>query len=86
VVINEDNPQHFLYANGKPCFMLAFEADWLFALDLETEGLNRAETLLKDIKANGFNQIVMNVYAHDTRWPNDPNLPLRPSQPMALWR
>lgn len=72
IVIREDNPQHFYYANGEPCFVLAFEADWLFALDLETNGLDRTETLLRDIKANGFNQIVMNVYAHDTGWTRDP--------------
>ena len=77
VVIHEDNPQHFYYANGEPCFVLAFEADWLFALDLEVEGLERAETLLKDIAANGFSQVVMNVYAHDTRWANDPKLPAK---------
>lgn len=77
VVIREDNPQHFYYANGEPCFVLAFEADWLFALDLEVAGYERAETLLRDIKANGFNQVVMNVYAHDTRWANDPKLPAK---------
>lgn len=77
IVIKEENPQHFYYANGESCFVLAFEADWLFALDLEVEGLKRAETLLKDIKANGFNQVVMNVYAHDTRWANDPKLPAK---------
>ena len=77
VVIREENPQHFYYANGEPCFMLAFECDWLFALDLEVEGLKRADTLLKDIQANGFNQVVMNVYAHDTRWANDPKLPAK---------
>ncbi len=75
VVINPETPQHFHYANGESCFVLAFEADWLFALDLETEGLERTKTLLRDIKRNGFNQIVMNVYAHDTRWPDDPDLP-----------
>ena len=77
VVIREDNPQHFGYANGESCFVLAFEADWLFALDLETDSLDRTKTLLRDIKDNGFNQIVMNVYAHDTRWVNDPKLPAK---------
>lgn len=75
VVINEENPQHFYYANGEPCFVLAFEADWLFAVDLETGSLDRTKTLLRDIKENGFNQIVMNVYAHDVRWAKDPKLP-----------
>ena len=61
VVIREDNPQHFGYANGESRFVLAFEADWLFALDLETDSLDRTKTLFRDIKDNGFNQIVMNV-------------------------
>lgn len=77
VVINKETPQHFHYANGEPCFVLAFEADWLFAIDLEVEGIKRAETLLRDIKENGFNQVVMNVYAHDVNWPKDPKLPAK---------
>jgi len=76
-VIEKDNPQHFHYANGKPNFVLAYEADWLFALDLESDNLERTQTLLKDIKDNGFNQIVMNVYAHDVNWEKDSELPAR---------
>ena len=77
VVINEETSQHFHYANGEPCFVLAFEADWLFAIDLEVDGIKRAETLLRDIKTNGFNQVVMNVYAHDVNWDKDPKLPAK---------
>lgn len=77
VVINEETPQHFHYATGEPCFVLAFEADWLFAIDLEVNGIKRAETLLRDIKSNGFNQVVMNVYAHDVNWDKDPKLPAK---------
>ncbi|OUW15853.1 MAG: hypothetical protein CBD18_08090 [Opitutales bacterium TMED158] len=77
LTIPEDKPQSFRYANGEDCFMLAFEADWLFALDLETGHMDRTRTLLEDIKANGFNQIVMNVYAHDVNWPSDPKLPAK---------
>lgn len=77
LTIPEDKPQTFRYANGEDCFMLAFEADWLFALDLETGNMDRTRTLLEDIKRNGFNQIVMNVYAHDVNWPSDPKLPAK---------
>ncbi|MDA0349164.1 MAG: DUF4038 domain-containing protein [Verrucomicrobia bacterium] len=77
VVIREENPQHFYYANGEPCFVLAFEADWLFALDLESDDIERTRILLRDIKDNGFNQIVMNVYAHDVNWVKDPKLPAK---------
>ncbi|MEM8952676.1 MAG: DUF4038 domain-containing protein [Verrucomicrobiota bacterium] len=77
LMIPEDRPQHFSYANGEPCFVIAFEADWLFAIDLETGDLGRTEVLLRDIKANGFNQVVMNVYAHDVNWEKDPDLPER---------
>lgn len=70
VKIDPDNPQAFIYEDGSPYFLMAFELDWLFALDYDqqAEGLPRTNQLLDDIKANDFNHIVMNVYAHDVAW------------------
>ena len=63
------------YADGTPYFLLAFEADWLCLLDCENRGdLARARTLVAQIAAAGFNQVVMNVYAYDVPWPKDPAL------------
>ena len=33
IVLNKENPRHFFYEDGSHYFNLAFECDWLFALD-----------------------------------------------------
>ncbi len=71
-----DNPRRFTYADGTPYFPLAFEIDWLFALDAENpEGIPKTKSLLDYVGRNGFNQVVMNIFAYDVRWPKDPALP-----------
>ena len=75
VTMYPDNPQHFYYADGTPYFLLAFECDWLFALDAENpDDIPKTRQLVDAIAANGFNQIVMNVYAYDVSWGKDKNL------------
>ncbi len=75
VIIDPANPKRFRHASGAPHMMLAFELDWLFALDYENaQGIPKTERLIADVKDNGFNTIVMNVYAHDVKWAKDPNL------------
>lgn len=79
IVIREDAPQHFYYEDGTPYFLLAFELDWLYALDYHNErGLPKSEHLLSLLKQNGINQIVMNVYSYDVKWPKDPLLQQHP--------
>lgn len=69
VIIDPENPQSFIYQDGSPHFLLAYELDWLFALDYEnTSAIPRTEQILDDVAANGFNHVVMNVYAHDVGW------------------
>ena len=74
IVINPDNPRLFSYENGDPYNLLAFEADWLFALDYGDPGLPKTRQLVGSIADNGFNQVVMNVYAYDATWKKDPGL------------
>ena len=69
VVVDAANPQHFVYADGTPYFLLAFECDWLFALDEA-----QTQVLLDQVAAHGLNHIVMNVYAYDVVWPKDPTV------------
>jgi Protein of unknown function (DUF4038)/Domain of unknown function (DUF5060) len=67
--------QRFAYADGTSYFPIAFECDWLFALDAKNRGgIPRTRTLVNTIAENGFNQVVMNVYAYDVAWPADPKL------------
>jgi hypothetical protein len=76
VRVDPQQPQRFRYQDGKPYFALAFEADWLFALDYgNAAGLPKTEQLVRDVKANGFNQIVTNVYAYSVSWAIAPDVP-----------
>jgi len=76
VLLDPDNPQAFIYKDGTPHFLLAYELDWLFALDYgNASGIPRTKQLLDDVASNGFNHIVMNVYAHDVGWKIAENVP-----------
>lgn len=76
VIIDPNNPQAFIYEDGSPHFLLAFELDWLFALDYkDPNGMPRTSRILDDVGANGFNHVVMNAYAHDVGWKIADNVP-----------
>lgn len=75
--VDTENPKRFVFQDGSPAFPIAFELDWLFALDYGDPELPRTAPLLDTIRANGFNQVVMNVYAYDIGWKKDPELPER---------
>ncbi len=69
IKIAEKNRQRFAYADGTPYFALPFECDWLFALDHDNEkDIPNTKKLVGAIKENGFNQIIMNVFASDVSW------------------
>lgn len=74
IVLNKKNPQHFFYEDGSHYFNLAFECDWLFALDYGQPETQKTNHLLDQIAKHGFNQIVMNVYSYDVSWPKDDRL------------
>lgn len=78
VVLNKENPQHLFYEDGTHYFNLAFECDWLFALDYDQSEITKTRHLLSLVNQNGFNQIVMNVYSYDVSWPKDEKLLLHP--------
>jgi hypothetical protein len=66
--IDPEQRQAFRYEDGTSYILVGYEADWLFALDLEHEQLIRTEPFLDKIADSGFNHIVMNVYAHANDW------------------
>ncbi|MGJ8697398.1 MAG: DUF4038 domain-containing protein [Verrucomicrobiaceae bacterium] len=78
IVLNKENPQHFFYQDGSHYFNLAFECDWLFALDYGQPNTPKTNHLLDQIAKHGFNQIVMNVYSYDVDWPKDKRLAQHP--------
>ena len=63
-----ENPFHFAFEDGTPHFMNAYECDWLWALDLGAENLENTTKLVDSIRSYGFNNVIMNVYAHDCGW------------------
>jgi len=85
IEIPKHDPRHFYYEDGTPYSLMAFECDWLYALDYKnSDGLPRTKQLLNTIKENGFNQVVMNVYtfdinlAHNGEWTRDEKLKNHP--------
>jgi hypothetical protein len=74
LVIDEEHPHKIRHEDGTPYNLLAFEADWLFALDYGDQALPKTMQLLGTLKEHGFNQVVMNVYAYDVSWKKDPSL------------
>ncbi|AYB31669.1 DUF4038 domain-containing protein [Chryseolinea soli] len=76
VKVSASAPQKFEYQDGTPYFALPFELDWLFALDIDNpSALPKTTEIVQAVKENGFNQIVMNVYAYETSWKTDATTP-----------
>jgi hypothetical protein len=68
ILVWEQHPHHFIYQDGTPYYMMAYEADWLWAPDFGDPKLPEATRLVKTIREYGFNHVLVNTYAHDTRW------------------
>jgi hypothetical protein len=76
IIIDPDSPRHFAYEDGSPYFGIIYELDWLFALDAGNKnGIPRTRQIIDEIKQNGFNQVVMNVYAYESSWKKSANIP-----------
>ncbi|WP_231743687.1 DUF5060 domain-containing protein [Stieleria neptunia] len=75
IVIDSRSPRQFRYENGETYYPIAFESDWLFALDAENPNqIPKTRKLVDALAANGFNQVVMNVFAYDVNWKKDSRL------------
>ena len=74
VRISDENPQKLCYEDGAPYNTIAFECDWLFALDYSNPDLPKTKQLIEAVQSNGFNQIIMNVYAYDVGWEQGKNI------------
>jgi hypothetical protein len=84
IVIPPENPQHFAYQDGTPYFLMAYECDWLYALDYQNdEAAPKTEHFLDLLAENGCNHIVMNVFAYDVSWPKDPMLKQHPEHDLG---
>ena len=71
IIVRPDDPRHLMWENGDTYFLLGFEADWLGLIDFGKEcgeETPHARQLINEIAEQGFNHVVMNVYAHDVPW------------------
>ena len=66
--VDPRHPHHFVFEDGSRDFLMAYEADWLWALSYGEPEIPEVRRLIDTIRPYGFNQILMNVYAHDTAW------------------
>ena len=62
------HPTHFIFEDGTRYFLMGYECDWLWALDTGKDDLPTLNPFLDKLAASGFNQILLNTYAHDTGW------------------
>lgn len=69
VAVSEKNRQRFVYEDGTAYLPLAFEIDWLFAIDADNaRDIPNTRQIIKDLEAHRFNKLIMNVYAYDAGW------------------
>jgi hypothetical protein len=67
--IDPAHPRRLAYEDGTPFFLMGYECDWLWALDLGgDESLPTLLPFLDKLAASGFSYVVMNAYAHDCGW------------------
>jgi len=75
IIVNPQNPHHFVYEDGTPYYLLAYECDWLYALDYRNDKeAPKTEHFLDILADNGCTQIVMNLFTYDVSWPKDKKL------------
>lgn len=66
--VDPDHPRHFIHEDGTRHFMLAYECDWLWALDAADPSLPKTRAFLDLIKSHGFNHIIVTSFSYDTHW------------------
>jgi hypothetical protein len=66
--VDPERPHHFAYEDGTRYFLMGYECDWLWALDMAKRDLARTEAFLDKLADSGFNHIILNAYAHDCGW------------------
>lgn len=66
--VDPDHPHHFVFEDGTRYFLMGYECDWLWALDMNDRNLPTVNAFLDKLMAHGFNYVILNSYAHDTGW------------------
>jgi len=68
LLVDHDHPYHFVHEDGTRFFLMGYECDWLWALDMGSPNLPTLSPFLDKLMAHGFNYILMTAYAHDCPW------------------
>jgi len=68
--VDPENPHHFIYEDGTRWFPMGYEANWLFAMDMDVSdnSLPTLNPFLDKLSNYGFNLILINTWAYDTEW------------------
>jgi len=66
--VDREHPRHFVYEDGTRHFLMGYECDWLWALDMGDAELTTLGPFLDKLAAHGFNHVLLNSYARDTAW------------------
>ncbi len=66
--IDPEHPRHFRFQDGTRFFPMGYEADWLWGVDMTDPKRRLMHRLIEQMDGRGFNYVLVNVYAHDTRW------------------
>ncbi len=78
LMIDAEHPYHFIYQDGTRYFLLGYECDWLWALDLNSPDTEQLERFINEISDYGaFNHVVTQTYAHYTKWATEIPMPPR---------
>lgn len=66
--VDPAHPRHFIFEDGSRFFLMGYECDWLWALDMFNPKLPTINGFLSKLSNYGFNYMLLNVYAHDTNF------------------
>lgn len=66
LIVDSKNPHHFIFEDGSRYFPVGYEANWLFAMDMEAtdKSLLSLNPFLDKLSSFGFNWINLNVWAY----------------------
>jgi hypothetical protein len=66
--IDKKHSHHFIFDDGAHIFMQGYEYDWLWALDMDKPDIPTVDKTLDLISSYGFNYVILDSYAYDTKW------------------
>jgi hypothetical protein len=66
--VDPASPRYFRFADGTRFFPMGYEADWLWGADMLDPERKLMRRVIEQMDANGFNYVLVNIYAHDTKW------------------